>query len=123
MEIQDSFFQILRPEKQELEFTKTFVYSEDTVSREYIVFDIDEKPELFNTQEAILNVNFKLNSTITKQERTVFDSFELVGNLGGLNEVLFRTLAPVVGLLIGNRFQFSLLSQLFWVSDGYETEN
>ena len=76
------------------------------MSREYIVFGNNEKPELFNTQEAILNVNPKLDSTIKKQERTVFDSFKLVGNLGGLNEVLFRTMAPVVGLLIGSRFDF-----------------
>ena len=36
MEIQDSYFQIFKPEKQELEFTKTLVYNEDTVTREYL---------------------------------------------------------------------------------------
>ena len=35
MEIQDSYYQIFAPEPQELEFTKTFVYNEDLVTREY----------------------------------------------------------------------------------------
>ena len=36
MEIQDSYWQIFRPDPQELEYTKTFVYNEDTMTREYI---------------------------------------------------------------------------------------
>ena len=64
-----------------------------------------------------MNVNFKLDSTMTMQERTVYDSFELAGDLGGLNEVLFLLLTPLVGLFIGNRYHFSLLSKLFWVED------
>ena len=54
---------------------------------------------------------------MTMQERTVYDSFELAGDLGGLNEVLFLSLTPLVGFVIGKRYSFSLLSDLFWVSD------
>ena len=116
LEIQDSYFQIFKPAPQELEYTQTKVYNEDNVSREYITFE-GTSPGLLNTQEPILNVNFRLDTTILKQERTVFDSFELAGDLGGLNEVLFLSLTPLVGFVIGKRYSFSLLSDLFWVSD------
>ena len=60
-------------------------------------------------------MNFKLDSTITKQERTVYDSFELAGDLGGLNEIIFLVLTPLVGLFIGSSYYFSLFHHLFWV--------
>ena len=116
MEIQDSYYQIFRPDKQELEFTRTFVYNEDTVTREFITVDDSGQLVLANTQKAILNVNFRLDSTLTKQERTVYDSFELFGDLGGVTEILFLVLTPLVGLLIGKRYHYSLFSKIFWVN-------
>lgn len=116
MEIQDSYYQIFRPDKQELEFTRTFVYNEDTVTREFMTVDDSGQLVLTNTQKAILNVNFRLDSTLTKQERTVYDSFELVGDLGGVSEILFLVLTPIVGLLLGKRYHYSLFSKIFWVN-------
>ena len=115
MEIQDSYYQIFRPAKQELQFTKTFVYNEDSVTREYMTKNEEGQLVLANTQEAILNVNLRLDSTLTKQERTVYDSFELFGDFGGVSGLLFMVLTPLVGLLIGKRYYFSLFSKIFWV--------
>ena len=54
---------------------------------------------------------------MTKQERRVYDSFELAGDIGGLVEILFLIPAPVIWLLLGKGYNFSLMSKLFWVSD------
>ena len=59
---------------------------------------------------------------MTMQERRVYDSFELAGDLGGLVEILFLIPAPVLWLLIGKGYNFSLLSKLFWVSDLEESK-
>ena len=66
MEIQDSYYQIFRPDKQELEYTQTFVYNEDSVTREFMTVNDSGQLVLNNTQEAILSVNFRLDSTLTK---------------------------------------------------------
>ena len=59
---------------------------------------------------------------MTMQERRVYDSFELAGDLGGLVEILFLIPAPVIWLLIGKGYNFSLISKLFWVSDMNESK-
>ena len=66
IEIQDSYYQIFRPDKQELEYTQTFVYNEDSVTREFMTVNDSGQLVLNNTQEAILSVNFRLDSTLTK---------------------------------------------------------
>ena len=68
----------------------------------------------------MLKVNFKLDTTITVQERQVYDSLALFGDIGGLTNFIFMVMTPLVGLVLGNRYNFSLFSSLFWVNDSID---
>ena len=71
----------------------------------------------------MLKVNFQLDTTITVQERQVYDSLALFGDIGGLTDFIFMIMTPVIGLLLGNRYNFSLFSSLFWVNDSTDEQN
>ena len=65
----------------------------------------------------MLKVNFKVDTTSTVLERTAFDSLVLFGDIGGLKDFIYMCLTPVMAFLLGNRYQYSLFSRLFWVND------
>lgn len=108
----------MNPDPQELEYTKTSVSNEDYQSRNYIEMEFSQRgPEVVNTRDPILLVNLALDPTLTVQERTAFDSLVLFGDIGGLKDFIFTVLTPFVAMFVGNRYTYSLLSQLFWVND------
>ena len=124
MEIQDSYFQIFRPAKQELEYTQTRVSNEDYQSRNYLEMEYSSYgPTVVNTRDPILLVNFNLDTTLTVQERTAYDSLVLFGDIGGLGDFLYAIITPLVALAVGNRYTYSLLASLFWVNHSNSEES
>ena len=102
MEIQDSYYQIFNPAPQEIEFTKTKVTNEDYLSRNYLEMEFSRNgPVAVNTRDPILLINYELDTTLTVQERTAFDSLVLFGDIGGLKDFILTIISPIVALLVG----------------------
>ena len=127
MEIQDSYYQVFRPTPQEIEYTKTSVYNDDIYSRQYIDFQAflsgGEAPQIDKLKDPMLKVNIKLDTNTIKQERTAYDTLVLFGDIGGLLDFFIIVVSPLMALIVGSRFNFSLLSYLYWVNDTDPNEN
>ena len=65
----------------------------------------------------MLNFNIKLDSKIEINEHTADDILVLFGHIGGLAIFIYLVLTPLMSLLVGNRYYFSLLSSLYWVNE------
>ena len=117
MEIQDSYAQVFYPEKQLVIFTQTKVFSQyDTIN-----FGKTQKGSL--AADPMLEMIFKYQTTKTIQKRTAYDSLKLFGDFGGLNDFIYLIIAPIMGLLLGDRYSFSLFRRLFWVNYQDPEEN
>ena len=100
----------------------TRVQHEDVVTREY--WDGD-KEEYVNTQESMLAIKMWLETTTAEQKRIAYDSMTLLGDIGGLYDFIVIFVTPFVGLIVGDRLTYHLLSKLFLVNkkDMKQTNN
>ena len=64
-----------------LTYPQTRVQHEDVVTREY--WDGDRQ-EYVNTKESMLAIKMWLETTTAEQKRIAYDSFTLLGDIGGL---------------------------------------
>lgn len=80
---------------------------EDVVTREY--WDGDTQ-EYVNTQESMLAIKMWLETTTNEQKRVAYDSMTLLGDIGGLYDFFVLVVTPCVGLIVGDRITYYLLS-------------
>ena len=74
MDIQDSYWQIFQPAKQSLSWTKTYVYNEDVVEREYLKLPEEEDdPAEPASDEPFDPLNFDTSSLSADAAPTEFE--------------------------------------------------
>ena len=96
-----------------ISYPLTRVQHEDVVTREY--WDGDAQ-EYVNTKESMLAIKLWLETTTTEQKRIAYDSMTLLGDIGGLYDFIVVVVTPCVGLIVGDRLTYHLLSLLFMVN-------
>ena len=96
-----------------MSYPETRVTHEDVVTREYWDGDAEE---YVNTQESMLAIKMWLETTTAEQKRVAYDSMTLLGDIGGLYDFIVLVVTPLVGLIVGDRLSYYLLSKLYMIN-------
>ena len=61
----------------------------------------------------MLAIKMWLEPITNEQKRIAYDSMTFLGDIGGLYDFFVLAIAPLVGIIVGDRLIYHLLSKLF----------
>jgi len=106
VELADSLFQYTQPENLE------FISVENT----------DQDIQEFSTWNNYFEVTLMVDPVKANYKRVVFSFFDLVGNLGGVFEILRAISSLSVALFAAKMLRFSIFKRLYHVEDNAESD-